>query len=194
MEIFDRSKLLLPAGAGFDQDRFLRPRQRLSGCGPTTAAALAYYLDPQASKATTNGLRSLALMDDMWTRMPPTLLGLFNPWRFRRAFLRAMAEKGLALEGRVVPVVGRSRRPHEVRALVGQSLAQDIPVPFLHLYGQNPWLDTWHWMTIAGLEDGPDGRQALIFDNGRFYETDIVRWLEKGPAFGAFVCFSFANR
>lgn len=194
MDIMHREKLRLPPNTTFDQDRFRHPRQRLSGCGPTTAAALAYYLTPSQAGSVPSETKTLGLMEDMWRAMPPTLLGLFNPYRFQRAFVTKMGTQGFHLKSQVVPVLGRTKDTKRIFELIQASLAQDIPVPFLHLYGQNPDVDTWHWMMLVGLEEGPYGRKATIFDNGRFFSTDLRAWMESFPALGAFVVIRCGDR
>lgn len=189
MKIKEPNAFRFPYQAAFNQERFLRKRQRMSGCGPTTAACLSYYLRRTPGQSKPSPQESLDLMEKMWERMPPTLLGLFNPYRFKHAFLKHTREEGLSLRAKVIPIIVR-KRPQYVIQAIRESLSQNIPVPFLHLIGQTSSFDTWHWITLIGLEDGPHPRKAEFYDNGRIVEADLVEWMTKPFALGAFICFT----
>lgn len=84
--------------------------------------------------------------------------------------------------------INRSKRPviGEVNAFIKKSLENDIPVAFLILSkGCVSVLDTWHWVTVLGLDERRGTVQ--ITDNGKVFWADLNPWLETSIMGGAFV-------
>jgi len=87
--------------------------------------------------------------------------------------------------------INRKQRPllEEVIAFIKTSLEADIPVAFLILSsGCVSVLDTWHWVTILGLDEGKGSAQ--IVDNGKVFTAVLGPWLDTSIMGGAFVRFS----
>ena len=69
------------------------------------------------------------------------------------------------------------------------ALAADSPVAFLNLsHGLVKELDSWHWVTIVGLEQHGDGlMQTTILDGGREYAVDFRLWFQSTRAGGGLI-------
>ncbi|GHU68769.1 hypothetical protein AGMMS49983_21690 [Clostridia bacterium] len=84
--------------------------------------------------------------------------------------------------------IGRSCRPsaEKLTAFIAESLRRDIPVAHLVLSsGQTPTLDTWHWITIIGVDE--ETKIIDFIDNGVRLQADLTRWLETSILGGSFV-------
>ena len=88
-------------------------------------------------------------------------------------------------------MISRKLRPplEEVSAFIKTPLQADLPVAFLILSGGCvSVLDTWHWVTILGLDEEKGSVQ--ITDNGKVFTAELGPWLETSIMGGAFVRFS----
>ena len=69
-------------------------------------------------------------------------------------------------------------------AFVQGGLDADCPVAFLNLSsGQTVGLDSWHWVTITGLQ----GEQVIILDSGRVFSINLYVWYKTTTMRGGFV-------
>ena len=101
-------------------------------------------------------------------------------------------EKGLELPIRELDVPAlKSARPTvgQCAAFLRTALAADSPVAFLNLsHGLVKELDSWHWVTIVGLEQHGDGlMQTTILDGGREYAVDFRLWFQSTRAGGGLI-------
>lgn len=178
---------------GADQDWFPGQIQRWSGCGPTAAALILSYLAARPELASLWPERAMEresftrYMCQVWDYVTPRQHGLHKPEMFREGVRAFVADRGLALQPRVLEIPSaRTRRPsfEAVSAFVGEGLAADCPVAFLNLSnGKVAELDRWHWVTIIGL----DGRMAYLLDSGREFPIDLALWHETTKKRGGFV-------
>lgn len=182
----------LASGAfGLSQEWFPKKWQRLSGCGPTTAATLYFYL------ARKQGLHdgatqedALRLMSAMWHQITPGPLGLYNPHRFIRGFSNYAARQGQFFTTQAM--FCRGRRPkhvHQALDFIHSGLQNDVPVAFLNLHSRYPSISPWHWMPIIGLAPHKGKSQATVLDYGYRRTVPIEDWLSRLPTIGAFIWF-----
>jgi hypothetical protein len=170
----------------------------LSGCGPTAAANLVWYLsrrDPSLGALTgvlTYSLESYrSLQDEMFTRFKPGMGGVNSSKLFTGGLLKYAGLRGIALETREldIPAIGRPSAG-AMADFVREGLVSDCPVAFLNLSnGDQAALDSWHWVTVIGLS----GRTAHILDMGRPVEVDLLRWHASSVLGGAFVYVKTQN-
>lgn len=181
-----------PTGApclGLDQEWYRDPWRRRAGCGPTTAAALLFYLAktrpalaPLAPTASGAARDLLPHMEAVWQRVTPTAMGLHTLALFTEGSRRFGEERGVSLLCRSLPIPGtrKGARPPLSRcaAFIRGALEADCPVAFLNYSGgalQN--LDSWHWVTLIALtleEDG--GCTCTVLDGGRAHTLDFALW------------------
>jgi hypothetical protein len=217
--VFDPQKDRVFKGA--DQDWYGSWWRRVSGCGPTTASNLIWYLsrsaeDPDAPAAQgESGARSVSaaqgesaardkrdavfLMNQVWKYVTPGKGGVNNTELLRSGVARYAEAAGLRLRAENLDVPGeRSARPplRGVIRFIGAGLAEDLPVSFLNLHnGAEKQLEKWHWVTITAMDAEADGGAASldILDNCGFLRVDLGRWLATTVKGGGFVRFSRAG-
>ena len=88
--------------------------------------------------------------------------------------------------------IGRSKRPdyNHIAGFIKSSLQSDIPVAFLILSkGNAKELDTWHWVTIIGLDEA--GKSVEVLDNGVVVWANLETWLNTSIMGGSFVRLTF---
>ena len=187
------------AWRGADQEWYADEGQRKAGCGPTTASHLVSYLAdtrpgwgdlyPSHSRRKRD---FLALMNEMWEHVTPGRMGVNTLHAFVRGLESYAREKGLELPIRELDVPAlKSARPTvgQCAAFLRTALAADSPVAFLNLsHGLVKELDSWHWVTIVGLEQHGDGlMQTTILDGGREYAVDFRLWFQSTRAGGGLI-------
>ena len=91
---------------GCDQEWYNSEWQRLSGCGPTAASNIIYYLSrtrPQVCGLTVEGNKTacLSLMEKMWTYVTPTEEGVDTAWKLRDALQSYFDAAGIAATSEV---------------------------------------------------------------------------------------------
>ena len=187
---------------GGNQEWFPDLWARQAGCGSVTGAnmaacfslnrpeysSLAPDCQPVMAKAD-----YLSLMQEMYRRMKPGLMGYPYPAKLARAFSAYSKEKGLSLAPHVVC---SWKDWKEGYALVKQSLDSGSPVGFLILAHRAPELkeDIWHWITICGYgeaETDTEAPQLIVSDCGDrdLYPAEMLLDVHKGNI-TRMVCFS----
>lgn len=186
-----------PGGAvtqGADQEWFPTLWQRRAGCGPTAAALVLAYLArsrpelaPLCPEDMGTQAEFTAHMCRVWTYVTPSMHGLHRPEMMRDGLTAYARDRGVLLSPAILEVpAARSKRPSldEVSAFLHRSLSRECPAAFLNLHsGKVPGLDSWHWVTIVGL----DGNTAAILDSGKALDIDLALWLETTRRRGGFV-------
>lgn len=169
---------------GGRQAWFTEKSQRLRGCGPVAAANILCYLArseekyrPLYSDGTLTQAHFFTLMTEMYTALAPRLVGgVFTRRRFVQGVTRWAKSRGVPLTARVSGPRTHSRQ--EAMAMIRQGLERDRPVAALNLklrYTVPPGGSNfgWHWVTITGLETGPDGRMRIVVSSwGRMVSLD----------------------
>lgn len=178
---------------GVDQEWYTGYRQRLSGCGPSTATNILRYYRDRLTLPVRAQTREEAreLMELVWDYVTPTLMGLNTTRRYVEGIDRLQAEKGWGLSCRRLDISDReSQRPAagQVADFIREGLASDCPVAFLNLSrGSLENLDQWHWVTLVALEEEEGQLWAEAVDNGRLLRLDLSLWLRSTTRGGGFV-------
>lgn len=79
-----------------------------------------------------------------------------------------------------------------VMEFIRSGLKEDVPIAFLNLdHGDEENLESWHWVTIAGLYCSEDGQvvQVFICDEGITKQINLKLWLETTVQGGGLVYF-----
>lgn len=187
-------------GSGFtygaDQIWYRSLLQRKAGCGPTCASHIIWYLSSamphcagltKREGSTKSGF--LALMEDMWKYVTPGFRGVNKTSMLMKGVERYASERGFSLRCEALEIPqNKAQRPNidEFMSFIEQAIAADSPVAFLNLHnGGVAGLDTWHWVTLIGLDR--ERRTALMYDQGLRVEIDIDQWLRETKAGGGIV-------
>lgn len=175
---------------GADQQWFPLVWQRKAGCGPTTASNLVLYNRHQASPIGKTDM--VRLMENMWNHITPGIMGVHLVSIFTKGLDEHLAEQSLAYSIASLQVAKDrfSRASFEdITAFIEQALRSDQPVAFLNLSaGEVKNLDSWHWVTIVGLEQR-DGEVFIhVYDGGTQWVIDLKLWYETTTRSGGFVC------
>lgn len=171
-------------------------RARLSGCGPTTAANLLWYLAatrPQRCGALFTGdarhkPQMVTLMRQVWRFVRPAPWGMARGKSFVRGARRYGASRGVSLQARLLSVpTAAARRPsaEQLHEFLVQALADDLPVAFLNRNnGAVRNLPGWHWVTLVEVQSD---LQAVMYDQSGRHCIDLACWLATTRRGGAFV-------
>ncbi len=183
---------------GFNQTWFHTSWQRRSGCGPTAVASAVYYLRrtrrlPGAEQPFSQS-ECRALMEDVWKYVTPTLHGIPSANMLvdgARAYFRA---RSLPVRADTLDIPARRQDRPAMSGLLdflAGGLDGDMPVAFLNLNsGREKTLDSWHWVPLIRLQDGPDRiARADILDEGLVKTVNLTRWYGTTTLGGGFVRF-----
>lgn len=185
---------------GANQEWYPKKWQRLSGCGPTVASHIFFYLSqPPTTLEGENRAMSkedwVLLMEQMWRYVTPSLRGVHKTEMFYEPLLDYLKVKGLNAKYHVFDVPKeKSQRSNfaQLRSFLEEALLQDAPIAFLNLCnGEVKNLDRWHWVTIVSLnyfEEG-DITKVQIMDAGRLITIDLALWYETTTLGGGFLYF-----
>jgi hypothetical protein len=189
---------------GCDQEWYTTVWQRLSGCGPTAASNLIFYLyhthkTPDARQNFINKKSCLSLMEEIWEYVTPTMKGVSTTKMFYEAVLSYAKSKELDIEYSFIDLPkDKCCRPRllEVLKFLEGALCKDAPIAFLNLCnGDEKSLDRWHWVTIISLECTESGDHALIniLDDGQIKKIDLALWYNTTTKGGGFVYFTTSS-
>lgn len=185
---------------GCDQEWYVSEWQRLSGCGPTAAANLIYYLthnDPALSSQSCFNDKTfcLSLMEEIWAYVTPTSEGVDTTKMFYESLLPYFQSKGIRVtyEFSDLPE-DKALRPSfsEVLDFLIRAMQNDAPVAFLNLCnGDEDQLEEWHWVTIIALEYSENRETAFvkILDQGQIFTINLTLWYNTTALGGGFVYF-----
>ena len=180
---------------GCDQDWFRSFWQRKAGCGPCTLANIMLYLSRAGKLAKGFEVNSiqhmLPLMEAMWERVTPGMMGLNSTERFVLGANQALLESSSALSARALDIekgTSLAEGAGQILPFVKAGLAE-APVGFLSLLKkQLDALEPWHWVTLVGMSQGAEDVTLHIYDNGLQFDLSLKKWLEAGGN-GGFVAF-----
>lgn len=182
-----------PASLGIEGGRFIGGSQewypefwqRMSGCGPTAASNLVWYMTQQGKAPLCDvGAADLTsfirLMVEMFSHITPGMGGVNSEKMFTKGLLSYGKAHGMTLNTTFLSIPKKPCNGPElvaVDAFLVKSLKRDVPVAFLNLSnGTLTNLDNWHWVTI--IEWTSETMRATISDQGRTVVIDLARWLE----------------
>lgn len=182
---------------GSDQEWFPTEQQRLTGCGPSTAANILFYINRKENADCCGSDRNdlLSFMEDAWESVTPGENGIPSTTLFLEKLKQYEKLHDRIFHYSVLNVPSQqSERPSldEVKTFIRQGLQSDVPIAFLNLdHGAEEVLESWHWVTIVGLTCTEDDRmaQVSICDEGVLKHIDLKLWLETTVQGGGFVYF-----
>lgn len=186
---------------GCNQIWYPKKWQRLSGCGPSVASNIFFYLSHNRStlgleKKSNSKENWLSLMEEMWKYVTPSIRGVNTTIKFYKPLLAFTKSKGMIAAYRVCDVPkDKTQRPElkNILNFLEDALENDAPVAFLNLCnGEEKNLDRWHWVTIISLESTEDGSNAFvnILDGGLIKRIDLALWYNTTTLGGGFVYFT----
>lgn len=178
---------------GCNQEWYKKPWQRMAGCGPTVASNIILYSKKNVSISKNE---SIAIMDEMWKHVTPTMKGVNTTNIFYNGLLSYAKNKGsmLLYDAVDVPKKKEMRPTFEILIdFIKNSLENDVPLAFLNLCnGEEKCLDKWHWVTIISLEYEEDLNYVSIeiLDESINKKIDLKLWYDTTTLGGGFVSFS----
>lgn len=189
---------------GCDQEWYNSEWQRLSGCGPTAASNIIYYLSrtkPRACKLDVQNDRGgcLALMEEVWTYVTPTEEGVDTTKKFYDALRAYFDAVGTRTAAEICDIPeNKDERPalKEVLDFLITAMENDAPVAFLNLCnGDETNLEEWHWVTVISLrcDEGKAQSHLIILDEGQFKKIDLGLWHNTTELGGGFVYFAIPD-
>lgn len=178
---------------GADQEWFSTAWRRQAGCGPTTAANLLRYAGSRAGLPYPSRTKTemQALMEWIWGYVTPGVFGLNSTEQFQQGMERLLRDIGSPLRCHALAVLAdKGDRPgtDAVAEFLRQAFEADSPVAFLNLdRGALLNLESWHWVSLIGMEAEPGSLRAEACDNGARLTLDLGLWLETTKRRGGFV-------
>lgn len=187
---------------GSDQEWFPTERQRLTGCGPSAAANILFYIERKENAGCCGRSRAdlLSFMEEAWQSVTPEKNGIPSTSLFLEKLKQYAKIHDRKFQYSVLDVVPqRQERPSlsAVMEFIRSGLKEDVPIAFLNLdQGDEENLESWHWVTIAGLYCSEDGQvvQVSICDEGITKQINLKLWLETTVQGGGFVYFQPDSR
>ena len=190
---------------GCDQDWYHEPWQRQAGCGPCTSASILYYLSIQHQALSAlyplkgnhqDDFRSY--MSEIWHFVTPGRMGVNEGRMLSEGVLKYALTKSVHMDAYLEKIAGLHQRRISFDAMIEfimTGLSLDCPVAFLNLSNGNlENLESWHWVTIAGLFKHSDKAYttyyAAISDSGEAKVINLSQWYESSLLGGTFVYFS----
>ena len=181
---------------GANQDWFDAYWHKKAGCGPTTAANLVRYMGDRLNlpmnAAQKEGMQKL--MEWTWDFVTPGIMGLNSTELFSKGMDKLLKKINSPLRSQVLNIEGEKGEritPGAVEIFLSRGLSADSPVAFLNLdRGALDNLESWHWVTIVGIEIIDDQLMAICADNGNLLRLDLTLWLETTKRHGGFVYLS----
>ena len=157
--------------------------QRISGCGPTAAANLIWYMEGDRAGTYEK------LQRDMFGYVTPGMRGVNTSGIFTEGVARYASERGVKIFTRTLEIPPKPRARPGVEtclAFLSAAIGTDSPVAFLNLSnGTLTDLENWHWVTILSVET--DGASVAVCDQGRTFDLNFGEWLETSALGGALV-------
>jgi len=181
---------------GGSQDWFDDKWQKLSGCGPTTASNIIWYMTKSDEKfadlcpqnETKDDFEKL--METMFTYITPGVRGVNRSSIFKKGLSKYFGDLDVNFHIEVldIPKVKKNRPvSFDVQSFILSALRANMPLAFLNLNnGDVADLDSWHWVTVIGAV----GQDVSILDRGKIFEMDFEKWLFSTTLGGALVYVS----
>jgi len=186
---------------GYHQECYTTEWQRISGCGPSAAANIIFYLNYTRSnlglgQRLTKIESCISLIEEVWEYVTPGENGIPSTKMFYEDVLSYELAKGINAQYAVCDLPEEKTYRHkltEVLSFLEGGLIKDAPIAFLNLCnGQVKNLDPWHWVTIISLDYAENGKSAFIkiLDEGLIKKIDLALWYDTTTLGGGFVYFT----
>lgn len=175
---------------GGNQEWFSSIFQRKAGCGPVSASNVIMY----ESKKHYSKEEFIKLMEDMWNYITPGMMGLNKVEYYNDGFSKYIKDNNIKLkESNILKIAkNKEERPSikELFEFINKAIELDHPVAFLNLdNGKEKVLDSWHWVTIVGIEYKDEELIADIVDEGLLKTINLSLWLNSTTKEGGFIYF-----
>jgi hypothetical protein len=169
--------------------------RRLSGCGPTTASNIIWYISRsqpslnlcKSSKGTLAEYKTL--QNEMFNYITPGIRGVNKSGQFSKGAIAYGVDHGVTLLEHILEIPRQlDKRPtwETVCHFLIAALTSNYPVAFLNLNkGSLTNLDSWHWVTILALDT--DRKCVTISDQSRKFDIQLDNWLSSSTIGGAMV-------
>lgn len=182
---------------GSDQEWFTTERQRLTGCGPSAAANILFYIERKENADCCGRSKAdlLSFMDEAWQSVTPGRNGIPSTALFQEKLEQYARLHDRRFQYSVLDVSPQQLKCMPLLKIIGfvrQGLRADVPIAFLNLdHGAEDNLESWHWVTITGMTYSEDGQaaQVSICDEGIMKQINLKLWLETTVQGGGFVYF-----
>ena len=187
---------------GGSQEWFPNSWQRKSGCGPTTASGIMWYLSRSRPELEVlrgggdgNQKHFLRLMEEMFRFVTPGPQGVNKTSTLSDGAAGYARSKGIVLRADILDVPPAAfPRPsvQDVREFLSASFAADCPAAFLNLSnGTLRNLSSWHWVLLIALE--PASMTATMCDQCARTGIALGEWLRSTALGGGFVALALAG-
>lgn len=140
---------------GSDQEWYGTKRQRMTGCGPSAAANILFYLNRQREENCCGKSREdlLRFMEMAWEYVTPLSNGIPSTALFREKLEYYALGQNENFRFFILDIpMEVPKRPvlYEVIEFIQNGLRADTPIAFLNLdNGVETALEAWHWVTIT---------------------------------------------
>ncbi len=170
--------------------------RRMSGCAPTAAANIIWYLQKLHTSLRLHNFADkndrqafVSLQEEMFTFITPGFGGVHSSEMFSRGITQYANAHGFSLNISTLEITKNTSlgcNPVQVRDFLLCALRADVPVAFLNLSnGSVKALYSWHWVTLVELET--ETMTAAISDQGRIFRINLGEWLQTSLLGGAFL-------
>ncbi len=187
---------------GGNQSWYADTWKQRAGCGPTSCAHLMLYLAktrPELSVLLPSDCSTkedfLSLMNAVWEYVTPGSMGVNSTAMFTGGAVAFAKDRDIALTCRVLEIgAKKSGRPSlsDMAAFISNAIQDDLPVAFLNLSnGALKNLDNWHWVTLTAYDS--EKHSAIMLDQGRKQEIDMLTWLDTTLMGGGLVAVGVGN-
>ncbi len=183
LEVYGKKSVYFGGSQSWYMDNWMR----MSGCAPTAASNIVWYLS-----RTRSGLKSLSgakdysqeacreLMTRMFSYVEPGRGGVRKPSVFTAGLTRYAKERSFAAQSDIyyIPSHFKGRPSYaEGEHFLQEALRRDLPVAFLNYSaGDQKQIEAWHWVTIMAYR--PKEAKAVISDLGIKKEISLKQWWE----------------
>ncbi|MDR1774176.1 MAG: hypothetical protein LBR30_04835 [Clostridioides sp.] len=191
---------------GSNQQWFVDEWQKMSGCGPCSAANIFAYL-----ANTVQGFGKLCSadfpfekedflkhMNEVWQFITPTPRGTNTTSLYTDGACKFTKSRGIELIPHCLNINSKINKfnrqsVEDIYKFIYEGLTKGCPVAFLNLSnGGLKNLAGWHWVTIFAILEGEDGKLLVeVSDQGVKKSLDIEQWVNSTVLGGGFVYFTF---
>ncbi len=186
---------------GHHQECYCTEWQRLSGCGPSAASNLIFYMNYtkctlELEQGFIKSKNCLQLMEEIWEYVTPTPEGIPTTKLFYEDVILYTKSKGINVDYYFCDLPKNKANGPDLNKIIiflEEALLKDSPVAFLNLCnGKVENLDPWHWTTIISLEYEDNSSNAFVYilDEGIIKKIDLELWYNTTTLGGGFVYFT----